>query len=559
MSEKAIHQIKLRKHLTIGSISAENDQKYLLECFIDTGDYETLVDIEDDRSIVLGRTGCGKSALIEMIKNREEKVIEINPEELALNYISHSNILALLESCGVNLDPFYQLLWKHVFAVELIKFKYQISDATGYQRFIDGLADIFKKDRSKGAAVGYWTKWHDKFWLPVEERVREITTKIEAQLSEGLQAGGELSVVSGLLNASLSMKERNAKIETLSKEEKEEIKSKVQAAVDSVQVQELHRVIKILGDNIFSDPKQKFYVVIDKIDENWVEDRTRYKLIRALIETIKSFRKIRSVKFALAMRLDLLQSVFDKTRDKGFQEDKYRDYILNVRWTSQDLQEMLSRRVAHLYQRQYEKASADLFDLLPRRVGAESTLEWLKSRSLMRPRDIIVYVNLCLDRAAGTSNITATNIRDMEVSYSGERFRAVCQEWAGDYPELEVCLGLLKRKKNGFTHSEVDRDAIDESANSILLLDLKEGGEISKSVESYLNKEISRSKLLNRFIAIFYVVGIVGIKRDGHESAIWSSLDSPIVTESEIKRSSHFYIHPMFWRSLGVHVDKRKR
>src|SRR5690606_23228818 len=135
----------------------------------------------------------------------------------------------------------------------------------------------------------------------------------------------------------------------------------------------------------------RFYILIDKIDEDWVDDRTRHKLIRALIETIKSFRKIRSVKFILAMRVDLLQSVFDRTRDKGFQEDKYRDYILNVRWTKQDLEDLIAARIAHLYKRQYEKTDADIYDLLPQKIGAESTIDWLVDRTLMRPRDIIVY------------------------------------------------------------------------------------------------------------------------------------------------------------------------
>lgn len=558
MIKKTTHQIKLKKHMTIGSISAENDQKYLFDCFVDTGDYESLADTEDDRSIVLGRTGCGKSALIEIVKNREENVIEIAPEELSLSYISHSNVIALLEACGVNLDPFYQLLWKHIFVVELIKIKYQIKDDSGLRRFIDSLSGLFGREKSKETAVSYLTNWQDKFWLPVEERVKEITTKIEAQLTDSLSAGGSAGLVSGLLNAGASLESRNQRIESLTREEKEEIKDKVQSAVDSVQVQELHRVIKLLGDDVFVDTQQKFYIVIDKIDEEWVDDRTRHKLIRALIETIKSFRKIRPVKFILAMRVDLLQSVFDRTRDKGFQEDKYRDYILNVRWTKKDIENLLAARIAHLFRRQYEKADADMYDLLPTHIGSDRTIDWLIDRTLMRPRDIIVYINLCLERAAGASSISASVLRDMEVSYSSERLKAVCQEWMREYPELESCLSFLKRKRDGFTHSDLDRDTIDEMATSILLLDLTDGGEITSSVEGYLNKEISRAVLLNRLIAVLYTVGVIGIKRDGHESAIWSSLDSPIVSENEVKRSSHFYIHPMFWRALGTHVDKRK-
>ena len=154
--------------------------------------------------------------------------------------------------------------------------------------------------------------------------------------------------------------------------------------------------------------------------------------------------------------------------------------------------------------------------------------------------------------------ITAKVIRDMEVSYSQERLASVCQEWLREYSGLEHCLTLLKNKKDGFTHSDIDKEQIDKLANEILLADFSDGGLIVNSIEKYLNKEISRASLLNRLISVFYIVGLVGIKRDGHESAIWSSEDSAIVSESEVKRSSHFYIHPMFWRALGTNFDKRK-
>lgn len=558
MGNKKKIELKLKKHLTLGAVSAENDSQYLSSCFIDTGDYEALVDTENDRSIILGRTGAGKSALLEMIKNREENVIDISPEELALNYIAHSNVLALLEECNVNLDPFYQLLWKHIFVVELIKYKYKISDESGLRAFKDSFTALFRKDKAKEAALSYLTNWQNEFWLPVEERVKEITTTIESQLTKSLGAGGSLNFVSDILSKEINASARREKLSKLTRDEKEEIKDRVQSAVDSVQIQELHRVIKLLGTNIFNDPQEHFYIVIDKIDENWIEDKTRYKLIRALIDTIKTFRKVRTVKFLLAMRVDLLQTVFDKTRDVSFQEDKYRDYILQIRWEHQDLESLVKARVAHLYQRQYEKKDGTIEDLFPIHVGSMKSLEWLIKRTLMRPRDLIVYMNFCLERAAGSNSISSSIIRDMEVSYSQERLTAVCQEWMREFPALESCLSILKNKKDGFTHSDIDKNQIDDLANDVLMLDLSEGGAIVKNVEDYLNNDISRSSLLNRLIAIFYVVGLVGIKRSGHESAIWSCVDSAVVKESEVKRSSHFYIHPMFWRALGTNIDKRK-
>ncbi len=533
-------------------MAAENDRDYLYDCFVDTGDYDTLVNTRDDRSIILGRTGSGKSALLEIVKRREENIIEIHPEELSLNYISHSNVIKLLEECGVNLDPFYQLLWKHVFAIELIKYKYKITDESSARSTIDQLLNIFRKDKSKEVAVEYLVKWHDKFWLPVEERVKEITSKIEEQLNNKLKVGGG---VPKLVNIS----DEFVVTKNLNKEEKQQIKNRVQSAVDSVQIQELHRVIKLLGEDVFTDEQQKFYVLIDKLDETWVENKTRFKLIRALFNTIVSFRKVRTVKFLLAMRQDLLQTVFNRTRDASFQEDKQRDYMLNLSWSDSELKELLDLRVGSLFQRQYEKKDAKFYDIFSRHVGNQDTLSWILERTMMRPRDVIFFCNLCLEKAVGESSINSAKIKDVEVTYSRERLEAVCQEWKEEYPSLELVVDILKRKKNGFTHSDISREQIEKLASEIFVKEFPTTDDISSWSVDLTNKDISRATYINRLFSIFYKVGIVGIKRDGHESAIWAFIDTPTITETEVKRSSHFYIHPMFWRVLGTHNDTRKQ
>jgi D-tyrosyl-tRNA(Tyr) deacylase len=52
----------------------------------------------------------------------------------------------------------------------------------------------------------------------------------------------------------------------------------------------------LLGEGIFDIPQQRFYITIDRLDENWVDERIRYKLLRALLEAVRSFKQVRSVK-----------------------------------------------------------------------------------------------------------------------------------------------------------------------------------------------------------------------------------------------------------------------
>ena len=307
--------------MSIGNLGAEEDHEFLQSCFIDTGDYEVAMDTSKSQSIVLGRTGSGKSALLEKIKDDCEHSVEIHPEELSLNYISNSNILNFVGQLGVNLDLFFQLLWRHIFAVELIKARYKISNEDQVKGFFDRLNFSIKKDRKRERAVEYLRNWGDKFWLETDVRIQELTKQIEEQLSAGIKAN-DYGVP---INAEGARK--------LSEEQRFEISERATKVVNSVQIQKLNDLIRFLGDEVFDDEQHKYYITIDKLDENWVDDNLRYQLIRALIDTVKSFRNIQPVKILIALRKDLLDRVLARTSYQGFQPEKYKDLYLPVKWT----------------------------------------------------------------------------------------------------------------------------------------------------------------------------------------------------------------------------------
>ena len=87
----------------VGAADADEDI-YLDECFVDTGYLDILKDCSDPRSIVLGRTGTGKTALLKMLCEKNERTVKINPENLALQYLTNSTILPKLLDVGVDLD-----------------------------------------------------------------------------------------------------------------------------------------------------------------------------------------------------------------------------------------------------------------------------------------------------------------------------------------------------------------------------------------------------------------------------------------------------------------------
>jgi hypothetical protein len=152
-------KFRFRKHSSVGAASAEDDSQFLSTCFVDTGDLTTLLDSSDPRRLVLGRTGSGKSALLLQIQNRSNAAT-INPQTLAFNHVTNSTVLQFFLAAGVKLDLFFRLLWRHVFAVELLKEKYHVRTEAESRSLLERLFALVSRDKNASSA-----EFVGRFWL----------------------------------------------------------------------------------------------------------------------------------------------------------------------------------------------------------------------------------------------------------------------------------------------------------------------------------------------------------------------------------------------------------
>ena len=164
MGKASQSEFKFTRTDTIGAASAEDDTKFLEDCFVRTGEYDALKDLHDIHQIVLGRTGSGKSALFQKLKSEMGRhVISIEPQELALTYVSNSSVIQYFSTLGVNLDPFYKLLWRHVLTVEILRTHFASHAHEEGGGLWDYLVDLFSSKRSGGkdaeTAVKYLKTW----------------------------------------------------------------------------------------------------------------------------------------------------------------------------------------------------------------------------------------------------------------------------------------------------------------------------------------------------------------------------------------------------------------
>ena len=249
-----------RKHANIGAADAIDDKKFLAASFVDNGELEIIGTCDHPQCIVLGRTGSGKTALLERLSTNKEKVIKLAPEGLALTYISNSDVLGFFITAGVNMDLFYRLLWRHVFAVEIIREHYHIVNEKSRDNFLAQLKDRILGNKARQDAIQYLLKWGESFWKESEYRVKEITKKIEDEL--GVAVEGQIKSPIGGLKLSTEMAQR------LTEEEKGEIVHKGQVVIDKVQMKTLSEIISLLESHLLDDKQKKYYITIDRLDEN---------------------------------------------------------------------------------------------------------------------------------------------------------------------------------------------------------------------------------------------------------------------------------------------------
>jgi hypothetical protein len=231
--------------------------------------------------------------------------------------------------------------------------RFNISNEDQQHRFHDFITGIVTRDRAKARALKYLTDWGDKFWTETEYRTTEFTKKLENDLKGSLKVGMH----------SLELGAEGAR--RLSQEEKIDVCNRGTEVVNAVQVKELHDVIGLLAEDIFNNRFERYYLSIDRLDEGWVDDKLRFKLIKALIEAIRTFKRVHNVKIIVALRTDLLYRLVRESTDSGFQEEKYRSLYLNLRWNRQQLAGLLDSRVSFMFERQYTRAGVGLDDIMP--------------------------------------------------------------------------------------------------------------------------------------------------------------------------------------------------
>jgi hypothetical protein len=245
--------------------------------------------------------------------------------------------------------------------------------------------------------------------------------------------------------------------------------------------------------------------------------------------------------------------VIKLTRDAGFQEEKYQSLYLPIEWTKESLGLALDNRINYLVKQRYTSKPVNHKDVLPEKVKGERAINYILGRTLLRPRDAILFFNKCIARAADRPIITATMIRDAEGEYSKDRLRALADEWFADFPSLIEFAMILKGHKRHFpigqlTVQECEDFCLEFSINSAA----RNKDWLSAMASQVVDAVLSSRDFRRNLFQVFYRVGLVGLKLERYEKFSWMDSGNAAVSSAEIMDNTRVAVHPAFWRVLGI-------
>lgn len=472
------------KKIEWGDDSAEKDAD-LLSYFVDTESYGRC--LRKSKSIVVGRKGSGKSALRKKLENdfskqKDTHVINISPKYSSIQNILNEPSL----SDGFGEEIFFQHSWLR-------------------QMMLDSLCILGH------SAKGKYTSKSLEFARRISRELNRTSKDIVENVAEMLQKIKVKAGKLGDLGLQLEKELRNV------------------ADVDSLE----HHLLEITKSGA------KIVIMVDDLDLGWDNSELSNNLLLSLLSA-SSY--VQSISDNIHVMVYLREDVYSILMEKTQHSDKYRN-IERIRWSTDGLISILSRRINYNFEKEGEEISEDnpFNRVFPATIGTHNSENWLVERTLSRPRELIQLARFYTEDLSGTEPDDKV-LKACEATYSSWKLDDLCTEYSNQYPGLSSIFAFWKT--NFFRYKyHLPRENINEMVFQIL--------DEATVNERWFN-ELYRKVDLDTFLSILYEIGFIGdfvLGGEGGSKVFYSFSDKHEPRLEEVQ------IHPCFRKAVNT-VDR---
>ena len=479
-------QADLLRNIYLGHPDALQDHE-LLNYFVPTKEFDDA--IAGHRTIFIGRRGSGKSANFQAIRaemSDQPKTVnvEILPDDFQLERIT-----SFLEHVTDLPDPqlVFQSIWNYVLTTEILK---ALSEKT------DRLFSS-PDDRTRNNLRYIYDSEYDRLALDFGNRAVYALEKVSS--------------------SQLDMTHDERRLTT-------------EDALKSLRNYDLGRAL----EEFAKEEGITYFIVADDLDKHWrLNTPLSIDLLLGLIAEVARMQRFfgNHLKIVLFLREDIYD-VLTK-----YDDDLPKRDIVRMEWTSSNLHHLVAARLAtNIDGPNDEEIWSAIF---PEPVKDMAASEYIMTRSLPRPRDVLNLCQKAIDHAQrnGHTYVTAQDILDGEKSFSEALFYSVSSEFKGLYPDLEEVLiefAGVAEKIPWQDFGEIADKAIRD--NSAIVIRWGNGKEITP-----------------HFLAeVLFRIGLIGLSREWTSPIHYCNGRSFSETWGLVSSNPVVHIHPAFAQFLEI-------
>ncbi|MCH0561225.1 P-loop ATPase, Sll1717 family [Streptomyces sp. MUM 16J] len=480
-------ELSVVERLYFGRDDAERDiaDGLLRTGFKETAAYNAVV--SGRKMLIIGRKGVGKSAIcvrLALAGVHPGGTALITPDDTSGEEIRQ------FELTGLAGDHAKSLMWRYVFAVRAAQY-----------------------------LVRHATEHSGK--TPVAVRTLKSFLKANQELIGEAQASNGFERWLQGLSGSLSLEAFG-------------VKAAADFARTSTEGARAAHRLKILEEGVrlgFVDlgcaPAHTLLLLVDQLEQVWSADLESNSLIIGLLLAARHIGSQygKALKCVLFIRSDIYDSL-------SFGEgDKFRSDELRIDWTESELEDLALRRAKASLG--WELTAQQLWgEVFPSTIHGRHTASYLLPRTLLRPRDLIQYLNECQYTAIGNGHhdrIQESDVLAATRRFSEWKLKDLVQEYLVAHPFLERLFPLFQN--SGYL---VTRAALSHRV---------------ELTQDTLHREFpayAEALTLDGIIRTLYEVGFLGVRRGN--GIVYAGVPLLPVQPHE----DEFHLHPCFRDALGA-------
>jgi hypothetical protein len=180
-------------------------------------------------------------------------------------------------------------------------------------------------------------------------------------------------------------------------------------------------------------------------------------------------------------------------------------------------------------------------------------VEYLLDRTLMRPRDLIAFLNECVGNGSGRSRLSWKDIDRSELEYSKKRLLALRDEWKPTFPGIDSMFSLFQGVSETMTPDDLG-NILDAAA----LLPANEGfagvrwmTTLTEPLWNGLGVS-DWPALYGSLVKLLYDISFIGVGASSAKTYYSYEYTGYADLNSNLAAATHFAVHPAFRATLDI-------